>query len=198
MELEELQAAWSEMSDQLNKQKKLTHKIIMEMAQDKYKRKFRKLTNYEGMGTLICFGMALLLIFNFGKLDTWYFVLLGSVALGFLLGLPLLVLEALNRIQSIKLSDVSYKDTLMAYDIARKWLLFVQRLSIYLSLIFVFVSLPLAGKLMKNRDFFQEGSSWLWFVLPMIAFLFLFSRWTYKGYEKATEQAEGLLRELEK
>lgn len=197
MELEELQSVWSEMSLQLEKQKKLTHKIIMEMTQRKYSDKFQKFMQYEGMGTVICFGMALVLLFNFGKLDTWYFMLLGILALAFLLGLPVMVLRSLYRIQSVNIIEGSYKDTLLTYARARKKLLYVQRLSIYLGFVFVFISLPLAGKLIRNEDFFSGSLMWLWYVPLLSAFIYFFSRWTYKSYLQATEKAEALIRELE-
>jgi len=197
MELEELQSVWSEMSLQLEKQKKLTHKIIMEMTQRKYSDKFQKFMQYEGMGTVICFGMALVLLFNFGKLDTWYFMLLGILALAFLLGLPVMVLRSLYRIQSVNIIEGSYKDTLLTYARARKKLLHVQRLSIYLGFVFVFISLPLAGKLIRNEDFFSGSLMWLWYVPVLSAFIYFFSRWTYKSYLQATEKAEALIRELE-
>lgn len=197
MELEELQSVWSEMSGQLEKQKKLTHKIIMEMTQQKYSNKFQKFMQYEGMGTVICFGMAMVLLLNFGKLDTWYFVLLGLLALAFLVGLPIMVLRSIHRIKSVNIIEGSYKDTLINFARARKKLLFVQRLSIYLGFVFIFISLPLARKLMRNEDLFLGSQTWLWYVPVMAAFLYFFSRWAYKSYLKATEKAEALIRDLE-
>lgn len=197
MELEDLQSVWSEMSEQLEKQKKLTHKIIMEMTQQKYSNKFQKFMQYEGMGTVICFGMAMVLLFNFGKLDTWYFVLLGILALAFLVGLPIMVLRSIHRIKSVNIIEGSYKDTLINYARARKKLLFIQRLSIYLGFVFIFISLPLAGKLIRNEDLFLDSLTWLWYVPVMATFLYFFSRWAYKSYLRATEKAEALIRDLE-
>ena len=61
MEIEELQSVWSEMSAQLEKQKKLTNELIMEMTQNRYSTKFDKLTFYETIGAVISFVMAIYL-----------------------------------------------------------------------------------------------------------------------------------------
>jgi len=47
MEIEEIKALWSEMSDQLEQQKKLTNEIIMSMTQERYSNKFRTISKYE-------------------------------------------------------------------------------------------------------------------------------------------------------
>jgi len=197
MELEEMQTAWSELSRQLENQKRLTHKIIMEMTQQKYSDKFRKFMRYEGLGAVICYAYALYILFNFGKLDTWYFEILGIAAMLFLLGLPIWILTAVKRIQTINILEGNYKETLLRYARARKQLLFAQRAAIYLCFVFIFISIPLSGKLLKNKDYFMNGLGWLWFIPVLGAFVFFFTRWSYRHYLDATNRAEDLIRELE-
>src|SRR5690606_32189259 len=115
MELEELQSAWTHMSLQLEKQKKLTHQIIMEMTQQKYHRRFRKLFLYEGAGAGICLLAAGYLIWNSSRLDTWYLQALGIMALLFLTALPAWILYTLYRIQSIDLLEGLHRDTLLEF-----------------------------------------------------------------------------------
>ena len=88
MELEELQSAWTKMSDELDQQKKLTNKIILDMTKQKYQNKFTTITKYESLGALVCFAIALFVIFNFNKLDTWYLQACGAFTLLFLIVLP--------------------------------------------------------------------------------------------------------------
>ena len=195
MELDELQKVWSDLSDQLEKQKELTHKIIMEMTKRKYKGKFQKFIRYEGVGAVICLGAAALLILYFYRLDTWYFMAMGLVALLFLIGLPVLVLRSLLQIKSIDIQKGSYKEVLTTYAQAKKQLLSVQRNSIYLSFVFGIISLPLAGKLINNKDVFQDNE-WMWYLPVMLVFLLVFSRWAYKKYVGATNAAEELLKEM--
>ncbi len=197
MELEELQSVWSDMSDQLEKQKKLTHKIIMEMTQEKYRNKFQKFLNYEGLGAIVCLGAAIFMLLNFQKLDTWYFILLGGFTLVFLIGLPVLVLRALYKIKNINILEGNYKDTLVNYARTRNQLLFAQRLGINFSYIFAVISIPLAGKLFNDKDVFLESTTWLWYVPVLLVMLFFFSRWGYKCYVGATDNAEALIKDLQ-
>ena len=102
MDIEEIKAVWSEMSDQLEKQKKLTNEIILNMTQERYSNKFQKVTIIESFGAFICFIAALYLLLNFGKLDTWYLIMCGIITLGFMLILPVLVLRSLSKIKNLK------------------------------------------------------------------------------------------------
>ena len=195
MELEEMQKTWSDLSAELEKQKVLTHKIIMEMTKRKYRGKFSGFIKYEGIGAIVCLVAALLLALNFNSLDTWYFQAMGITALLLLTVLPVLVLRSLNRIKSIDILRDSYKDVLAEYARARKHLLGVQRAGIYLSFVFAAISLPLAGKLINNRDIFQE-TTWFWYLAGMMVFLLVFSRWAYGKYQRAVDSAEALLGEI--
>jgi len=94
MELEELQAAWTQMSNELEKQKELTNTLIMDMTKEKYNAKFRTITNYEKAGTLVCVASAVFIALNIQKLDTWYLLACGLFAVLFSVIMPILVLGA--------------------------------------------------------------------------------------------------------
>jgi len=70
MELEEMKTLWEEMSQKVEKQQLVTDQIIMDMTQQKYTSKFSKIFLYESLGTVICFAMAVYILFNIEKLDT--------------------------------------------------------------------------------------------------------------------------------
>ena len=89
MDLEEIQTIWSEMSDQLEQQKKLTNELIMKMTQERYRTKFDKITFYESIGAVICFLAAIYFLVNINKLDTWYLLACGIFTIAFLILLPI-------------------------------------------------------------------------------------------------------------
>ena len=64
-------------------------------------------------------------------------------------------------------------------------------------IILVLVILPVFAKLMRNTDIFQESMIWIWYAPFGMLFLYLFSMWVYKGYKKATNSAEEILKDLE-
>ncbi|CAN0576649.1 unnamed protein product, partial [Ectocarpus sp. 12 AP-2014] len=130
MELEELQSAWTKMSDELDQQKKLTNKIILDMTKQKYQNKFTTITKYESLGALVCFAIALFVIFNFNKLDTWYLQACGAFTLLFLIVLPVSVLSTLKKIKNIDILNGSYKENLKVYVHTKNRLLSLQQIGI--------------------------------------------------------------------
>ena len=139
MELQELQTLWSQLSEQLEDQKKLTNEIIMKMTQERYANKFRKISVYETVGAIICFIAALYVLFNFGKLEIWYLQLCGLFTFLFLIILPVLTLKSLRNITQINVAESSFKDTIVLFEKAKNKLLLLQRVGIYLSFLLMFI-----------------------------------------------------------
>lgn len=199
MDLEEIKAVWSEMSDQLDKQKKLTNEIILNMTQERYSNKFQKITIIESFGAFICFITALYLMLNFGKLDTWYLLLCGIITLGFMLVLPVLVLRSLTKIKNLNITQGTYKDTIVKYARVKKNLLMQQQFGMYGGVVVFFTSLAVFAKMFKDEDIFmhqQEVGVYIFTVVVLILLVF-FTRWGYNCYKSITSSAENILKELE-
>jgi len=196
MEFEELQAAWSAMSTELKNQKKITDKIIIDMTKQKYKSKYSTAKTLESLASIVCFGMALYVILNFGKLDTWYLQALGVFTVLFYTVFPVLSLNALFRLHNLDLSQ-DYSRLMIDFGKRKKWFLLVQQLSIVLCFILVIAALPVAVKISKGKDLLLQSSTWLWYVPFAMIFLFFFTRWGYRCYKGMTNSAEQLLSELE-
>ncbi len=198
MNIEEIQLIWSEMSDQLEKQKTLTNELIMKMTKDRYTRKFDKLGLYEGIGAIICFIMAFYTLFNIRILDTWYLLSCGLFTVVLLIILPILTLASIRKLKRIDISKHNFTEMIVKYDKTKKQMLLIQRLGIYLSFLLIFTILPVFSKIMKGKDIFLESSGTFWiYVLIMSVFLFFFSRWGYKCYLNVTQSAENVLKELD-
>lgn len=197
MDLEEIQAVWSEMSDQLEQQKKLTDKIILDMTQERFTKKFRTISKVETIGAVICFISALYMLFNFYKLDTLPLQACGAFSIAFLIGLPIITLRSLKNIQNINLGETNIKDTLISYNKAKNKVLAIQRLGIFLCFIFMMTCLPVFSKLMKGKDIFQQSSFPIWYLVIMGTFLTVFAWWGYGCYKRITQSAEGILKELD-
>ncbi len=199
MEIEEMKALWSEMSDQLEKQKKLTNEIIMNMTQERYTNKFRTLSNYERVGAVICFGIGLYIMINFGKLDTWYLQACGIFTLVVLFALPILVLNSLKKIRNLNITNTNYKETLLNYSKAKRKLLRLQKFGIFLSFILMFAVSGVFAKIWSNKDFFMVERN-IWANLSIVfavLFVVFCSYWGYRSYNRITGSAESVLRELE-
>jgi len=197
MELEEMKHQWDEMSEEIKKQKILTNKLIVDMTQEKFTNRLRKISVPESLASVICFLIALYVVLNFYKLDTWYLQLSGIFAVVFCVVLPILSLKSIYGMQKIIISTSNYKETIENFVKRKKQFVLVQKWSFYLSFVLVVVSLPVASKLMKGKDLFLESTVWLWYLPIGFLFLYFFSKWIFKHYKKTTKSAEELLKELE-
>jgi hypothetical protein len=198
MELEEMQATWSQMSNQLDNQKKLTDKLIMEMTKERYKNKIGILSKYEGIGAIICFIMAILLISRFSVLNTWYLLASGIFTVCYLIVLPVIVLLSIRSMKSIDLTNNNYKQTIIAFAEKKRHFLLTQKVGIYLNFILMVVSLPVIVKVFKGKDIFITNINLIYWYIPIMAvFLILFSIWGYGKYKKVTSSASHILEEFE-
>ncbi|WP_405396938.1 hypothetical protein [Maribacter sp. Asnod2-G09] len=199
MKLEELQSAWTQMSDELNHQKKLTNQIILDMTKQKYQNKFSTITKYETLGAVVCFAIALFVLLNFGKLDTWYLQVCGVLTLSFLIVLPTMVLTTLKRIKNIDILNGSYKENLKFYLKTKNRLLRLQQIGIAVGFIGLLFIVPVTSKIISNKNVFLTNlktEQYVVFAVTLIVMVF-FCRWAYKGYLKVTQSAQELIQELE-
>ncbi|GAA4277378.1 hypothetical protein [Aquimarina mytili] len=200
MKLEEMQAVWSEMGDQLEKQKKLTDKMISMMIQEKYRNKLNKIAYPEILGAIICITAAVMILLNFNMLDNWYTQVSGIISILVLLLFPILSLRSINRMSKVDIAGNNYKETLLEYAKGKKQFMKVMKLSYYLGFILMFVIMPVTSKLIKGKDIFAESISvWTYGIaIPLaISFFIIFSRWVYKSYQNNIDAAESLINELE-
>ena len=199
MELEELQTTWTQMSVELEKQKRLTNDIIIKMTQERYSNKFKTVSFYESLGAVVCFIAAIYIFINFGKLSGWLEISCGVFTLVFLLLMPVLVLKSLKEVQQLKIGVRTYRETVLAYTKKKKRLLVLQQISIYVSFFLTFTMLPVASRIISNKDFFavSRGLPFYLGIIIALIVLFFFARWGYGCYKRITNSAEAIITELE-
>lgn len=199
MEIEEMQALWSDMSNQLEHQKKLTNKIIMDMTQERYSNKFRTIATMETIGAIFCSVIGIVILANFSKLDTWYLMLCGAITVAFILGLPVLALRALRKIRTINITNKNYKEALLEFSNAKKHLMNIQKGAVVASFIVMIAASGVGAKLLGNKDFFLiERNIWANLsILLAIVFVSFTSYWGYRSYSKLTNSAENILKDLD-
>tara|TARA_R110000796_G_scaffold88850_6_gene191995 strand:- start:69465 stop:70073 length:609 start_codon:yes stop_codon:yes gene_type:complete len=199
MELQEMQQVWQEMSLELNKQKKLTNDIIMKMTQEKYSNKFTAISRYEMVGAVLCYSIAMYILSNFSKLDTWYLQSCGILTLLYLTTLPILVLRSLKKIKNLNIINKNYKEAIYSYTKEKKYLLLLQKFAVLGSFLVMFFSLPVFSMIFGKKDFFKIDLGLSFYITSIIVlvFLFFFARWGFKSYLKITNSAEHILKELE-
>lgn len=199
MDFEQMQQVWSKMDTELQKQKKMTDKLILQMTQEKYSNKFSKLATIETIGAFVCFIAGLFLLLNFYKLETWYLMLCGGITIGYLFAMPLFVLRPLYTLKKIKIDTNSFADTLQAFSNSKRQVLLAQRVGMYLNFLLFLFMIPTINKMFNNKDMFMELEGTTFYITIAIAVvaMILISRWGYKCYKSITNSAENILNDLD-
>ncbi|MDN5201940.1 hypothetical protein QQ008_11215 [Fulvivirgaceae bacterium BMA10] len=196
MELENMKAIWAEMSQELEKQKKLTDKIILKMTQQKSRSGLNRIINMEIFGMIVTAIMLVYLLINFGKLDNWL-TIGGGVGLILLLLLALImgtiIVKAAKKIDVVK---NNYHQTLTDFADFKKILGFYKKLSIVMNILIPFLILPVVSFLFFDRDLLfdlQEfGMGLIFYFILMPPLLYLIIRFYRKNVSKIREALDDL------
>ncbi|NER15209.1 hypothetical protein GWK08_17265 [Leptobacterium flavescens] len=199
MDLEEMQAVWSDMSDQLEKQKKLTNEIIIKMTQDQYKKKINKIVYSEFIGGIICAATVIYILVNFHKLDSWLTLTSGITTLIVLIGSVSYSYWWVRRANRINLVENSYKQTLIDFSKFKKKSSQLKKFSYFLGIGMMIIVLPVFLKLMGGKDFLTDPDSvkGVLYALPFgILFMIIYTYFVMKYYGKTIRSAGNLLEDL--
>lgn len=199
MDIEELQATWTQMGEELDKQKRLTSEIIMKMTQQEYKSRLDKITIPEKLGTLVSYAAAIFILSKFNALDTILLKICGFITLVILIVLPYLSLKYLKRMRNLDIANISYKDGIVAFTKSKLQFQKLLRVSAYLGFVLMLIILPVTTKLIDGEDIFAPGqdNSWLWFLPLGIGFYYFFTKKVIGNYSNNINKAGNLLKELE-
>lgn len=194
-----MQAAWSQMSNQLEEQKKLTNEIILKMTQQHYRNQWNKIAISEKIGTVICYGAAIALLFNFSKLDSLPLQISGVFVLLVLFILPIISLRTVRAMKQIDLIGNTYKQTMEAYVKNKRNFINFQKFNVGLSFIFMFAIMPVFSKLFNGKDFFETFNLKMLYAIPFsILFYILTIKYVMRYYKGVIKQSEAIMEEIKK
>lgn len=197
MELEEMQAAWTEMSGELAQQKKLTNELIMKMTQDRYRNTWSFLWNAERFASLVCYAFLIFLLVKFSLLDTLLLKVCGVLAAIIMAIIPILSLRSIKNIKEVNLSAATVKETISTYAAQKQKFLSFQKLNVALSFVFMIVSVPVTIKILNGRNLFTDFGNKLWVVIPFMLVFFIAIFWLiYKWYRHMFRQSQNLIDEV--
>lgn len=196
MELEEMQAAWTAMSSELEQQKKLTNELIMNMTQERYKNTWSLLWNAERLASLVCYGFLIFLLLKFALLDTVLLKVCGVLAAIIMAIIPVLSLRSIRNIKEVNLSTASVRETIATYTTQKQKFLSFQKFNVALSFVFMLVSVPVTIKILNGRNIFTDFGHKLWFVIPFMLLFFVGFFWLiYRWYKHMFQRSQKLIDE---
>lgn len=198
MELEEMQAAWSQMSQDLEKQKQLTDEIILKMTQQKYSSQWNRIFNAEKIGGFICYVALIAILLNFRKLDTTPLQVSGILCMLILAILPILSLKTIQAMKRVNVTSMSYKETMETYANGKKNFVNFQKLNIGMSFVFMLLTVPVSAKLFNGKDLFETLDPKLGIAVPFMLIFFGLLMWVVmRCYKSVLRNSEKILQEIE-
>jgi phosphatidylserine synthase len=197
MELDELKSAWETLSMKMEKQQQLNSKLIEQMINQNYKHRLNNIARPEFIASIICFIMAIALIWNFDTFNTLLLQIFAGFSVLFLIMLPVLSFQSIRGLQTINMSLPTYKDTLKEFAIQKIRFQKFQKLNVFLSFIFIIAFAPVSVKLLASKDISQDTTLWLTTLPASFIVLFFASRWVLRHYNNSLKKAEQLLTEID-
>lgn len=196
MELDDIKNTWDEMSTQVNQKQNLNLKIFDNMSQRKFHSHLNKIIVPEILGSAVCIGGAVFIGFNFYKLDTISFQIVGVLAI--LLFVILCVLSLMSIQHLYKAGDINkpYADTLKKFAIEKIKFCKLQKLNLTLSYLLLVTVILLLTRLFGRNEITDSKYFWIFSFSIGYIFLVFFSKFVSKSYSKTIRETENLLNEL--
>ncbi|MBT8297208.1 MAG: hypothetical protein KJO52_02665 [Maribacter sp.] len=199
MDIEELQATWAQMSEELEKQKKLTNEIILKMTHQNYKDKLNKIAIPEKISAVFTYVVAAILLFRFYELNTLPLQICGVITLAILIVLPYFSLKYLRDMRNLNISVLSYKESIIRHEKSKLRYQRFMKFTVYAGFVLMLVIIPVVSKIFNGDDIFSEpqGNFWYWFLPVGMVFYYLFTRKIVGCYNGNIKKAGVILKELE-
>ncbi|MTI21218.1 hypothetical protein E1176_09320 [Fulvivirga sp. RKSG066] len=163
MELEEMKNIWSDMSDELDKQKKLTQKLIIKMAHEKSSSRLGRIVMAESIGTVITVVALIFIGINFNKFNSLINIVAASGTFLILFVSVIMAVLLIRKANLINIQEDTYIGALNHYTDLKKMLRFYKRFSIAMYVIMPFFLIPVVSVL-AGKDLSQNLSE-LWEVI---------------------------------
>lgn len=152
MDLDEMKAVWSDLSDQLAQQKKTNQDIILKMTQEKSSSRLGRIIMMETVGLTVSLGMLVYLILNFQKLDYWSSIA-GGIGMIFILLLGIVFgIRIIRQAQKIDVMQNSFSVVTQDFNQLKKILGQYKKLSIWMAVVSPSVCIPLFYDLFRDKS----------------------------------------------
>ncbi|MBX2870471.1 MAG: hypothetical protein KTR30_00170 [Saprospiraceae bacterium] len=197
MELDEMKAIWSDLSDQVEEKHQLTRQQILDMMEQKYRRQVNAILIPELIGSVICFGFSAYIFFNIQKLDEPLSLITGVLSAIIMIILPILSLSILSGwVNRINITENTYQKTLQDFNRLKRLFAKIHRYAYVLGFGMMFLVIPPLAKIMSDKNILEDAG--VWFRLPFgIAFVLLFIFFTMRFYRARIRNIDQALQDDE-
>ena len=196
MELDDFKTSPKRVGNQHVPQQHLTTEMIDKMIQRKYYAKMQKIVYPEMIGITICLIAAIFIALNFYKLDTAFLKGIGVSSIFLLITLSVISLLSLNPFQRIRNVHKPVVETLKTFATNKFRFYKLQKLNITLSYLLLVTIIVLLSKLFNGIDLTNNKYFWIFSFTIGYLFVFFYSKWVLKYYQKTIAQTEELLQAI--
>jgi len=197
MDLDEMKAVWSDLSDQLTKQKKMNQDIVIKMTQEKSNSRLGRIILMEVVGLIVSVGMLVYLIMNFDQLDYWPSIA-GGVGMLLILGMGIMYgIRLIIQARKIDVITDSYAEVILQFDKLRKMLRLYKKLSIWVAAISPIVCIPLFFDLFSNKSVEDDLGGIALSILPMLLLIPLMLKFLFRYYSRNVSQVKKALNDID-
>ncbi|MCE7990388.1 MAG: hypothetical protein HEP71_00355 [Roseivirga sp.] len=197
MDLDEMKAVWSDLGDQLEKQKKLNQDLIMKMTQEKSSSRLGRIIRMELFGITVSGIILVYLIANFAQLTNWP-ALAGGIGMAIILGIAIVFgAKIILKARKIDLIKNTYNTVIDRFNEFRAMLKFYKKLSIWTNAFSIICVIPVTYTLFLKENILDnlEGagiSLLMGFVLaPIVLYL------TIRFYSRNMSQVKKALNDID-
>lgn len=193
MELEDLKTGWESASSDKKFAPKLTDDKINTMIKQQVRLKMKNILYPELAGAAVCFAGAAYLGWNFAALDTVFLQITGLASLVFLIVMPLVSIFSLYQLRKIGHVTKPYKETLTTFGRRRVRFVRFQQVNVGLGFMFMMAVIPIMSKIVHGVDITESPGFWAFAFAVGFVFLWFFSRWVLRHYNRLLSEAHELL-----
>ena len=197
MELDDFKNTWDDISNKVKVNQSFNLKQFDKMNKTKFQSSLNKILFPEIFGAAFCIGFAIYIGYNFTKLETIAYQIVGIITILLFIILP--VISLISILQLYKVADLNkpYSETLKDFAIGKMKFCKLQKLNLALCYLLVVAVILLVTRLFGRNEI---TDSKYFFVMTFgfgLSFLIIFSKWVAKHYNKRIRQTEDLLKELQ-
>jgi MFS family permease len=168
---------------------------VRDWTEAAFRRQMRLFQTSEGIGFIVAYTIAGVILVHVSEFDTWYFWISGLILLGYLLIMPLYTMSVIRKMRKPDLIHATCKEVLEHFYRAQRKLKLAEKIT-FIANPFLFVSsMILLTRILAGLDVFT-----LPFKLPLVLFIIavfigatLFNLWAFKKRDKQLQSVADLL-----
>jgi len=197
MNIEEIKNKWSQINNELDKQKKFNSELFEKMTKNSAKSSLQKILNYEIVSAVVLIMIILFTVLRFKMLDTSLTFVCGIILI--LIAIASLSLSGIlfKKIKNVKFYEKTLSETIKDVSNLKIYYYKYKMMSWISSLFFVFAMLPVFVKLLHNRNIIDDFSL---YIIPVGIGLIIgitLAYYIFKNlYEFNLSKVENLLKDL--